>query len=370
MFGGIRIGRLLGIPFFVNPSWFFVFAWVTYSLSTGQLPFWVGGQAEWVYWLLGAALALLFFGSLLAHELGHSVVARAYGIPVRAITLHLFGGVAQLGREVRRAREEFWIAVAGPAVSLVLGGLFFGIGYLSGDAVPTLASGLQLLGVLNLGVLVFNMVPGFPLDGGRVLRAVVWGATGDYRRATRVASTAGRGIGFLLILGGVFLTVSQGGLSNLWLVLVGLFLVSLARQSYAQAVIQDTLQRTPVSEAQEWLITVPGSLTVDELYAGYIATTGRQFYMVELDGVPVGVLDPYSLARLPRPLWPVTPLTAVMRPLRDVPNIGAGESAVSALTRMEERSADLLRTEQDGRTVGVVTRDRLVGLMLRARAAG
>lgn len=366
MFSGIRIGKLVGIPFFINPSWFLVFGYVTYSLATEQLPVWIAGEDRWVYWVLGVVVALLFFSSLVAHELGHSVVSRLYGIPVRAITLHLFGGVAQLGREVRRAREEFWIAVAGPAVSLVLGLLFWGAGYLLDEATPVVAAGLVLLGVLNVGVLGFNLVPGFPLDGGRVLRSIVWGLSGDYRRATRVAATAGRGIGFLLIATGIYLAISQQDLSSLWLALIGWFLTSIARQSYAQAVIQDTLQNTPVAEAQIKLITVPGHLTLDELYAGYISTTGRQHYLVETDDRPLGVLDPHSMVGVTRDLWPVTPLTSVMRHLGEVPEISVSASAAAALNQMEEDNLQLLRTVDAGTTVGVVTRDGLLRLLVRA----
>ncbi len=368
MFGGIRIGRLAGIPFFINPSWFFVFAFVTFSLATSSLPAWIPGEADWVYWLLGPTVAILFFGSLVAHELGHSLVSKAYGIPVRAITLHLFGGVAQLGREVRRPREEFWIAVAGPAVSVALGALFWGSGYLLGDFLPTVANSLVIVGILNVGVVVFNMVPGFPLDGGRVLRAAVWGAIGDYRRATKVASTAGRLVGLLLIFGGIYLAVTQGDISSLWLTIMGFFLMSIARQSYVQAVIQDTLQKTPLSEAQIRLIAVPGYLTLDELYAGYISTTGRQYYLVEVGERAVGVITPYALASVPRLLWGVTPLTSVMKPLESIPEISIASSAVAALNRMEDSGAEMLRTLEHGRTTGLVTRDQLLRLIMRARA--
>ncbi len=368
MFSGIRIGKLAGIPFFVNPSWFFVFAFVTFSLATDQLPLWIQGEARWVYWVLGTLVALLFFGSLVAHELGHSMVSKSYGIPVRGITLHLFGGVAQLGREVRRAREEFWIAVAGPAVSLVLGVLFWGAGHLLTDTVPVLSAGLVLLGWLNVGVLSFNLVPGFPLDGGRVLRSIVWGISGDYRRATRVAATAGRGIGLLLILLGIYLAFSQQDLSSLWLALVGWFLTSIARQSYVQAVMQDTLQKTPLAAAQIKLITVTGHLSLDELYAGYISTTGRQYYLVELDEQPLGVLDPQGMVKVPRQLWPVTPLTSVMRPLAEIPRISVSESAASALSLMEEANTHLLRTVENETTMGVVTRDQLLQILARSYA--
>lgn len=371
MFGGIRVGRLVGIPFFVNPSWFLVFAFVTFSLASEQLPVWIGpGRAPLVYWALGAAVALVFFGSLLAHELGHSLVSRFYGIPVRSITLHLFGGVAQLGREVGRPREEFWIAIAGPAVSLVLGALFWAGGALLDGAGDGLSDALILVSTLNLGVLVFNMVPGFPLDGGRVLRAAVWGATGNYRKATRVASTAGRGIGLLMVAVGIFVTVSQGDLSSLWLALVGMFLISIARQSYAQAVVQDALQRTPVSGAQIRLISVPGALTLDELYAGYVMTTGRQYYLVEEGDRAVGVLWFHDALRVPRPLWAVSPLTGVARPIGTIEAIPSSASAATALNLMEEQRMPMLRTVEDGLTIGVVTQEQLLGLVLRASRTG
>lgn len=365
LFGGVKIGRIGGIPLFINPSWFLVFALVTFNLATSALPLLIEGEQAWAYWLLAVATAVLFFASLLAHEMGHSLVARAYGIPVRSITLHLLGGVAQLGREVARAREELWIALAGPAVSLVLAGVFWGGAYVLQDGLPQLATALQLLSISNLGIVLFNMVPGFPLDGGRVLRAIIWGVTGNYRRATKVAATGGRIVGMILIGAGVYLAVAQDDLGSLWLALIGWVLINMARQSYIQAVIQDTLQRTPVSEAMIKLISVPGTLTLDELYAGYISTTGKQFYLVEMYGSPAGVLLPHLMSEVPWPQWKDTPLFDVMKPLEDLPDINPADSAVSALYRIDELRADMLRAVENGVTIGLVTRERLLGLMRR-----
>lgn len=370
LFGGIRVGRLAGIPFFVNPSWFLIFAFVSYTLATQQLPLMLPGRQQWVYWLLGTVIALLFFSSLVAHEMGHSLISRAYGIPVRSITLHLFGGVAQLGKEVGRATEELWIALAGPAVSLVLSGLFWGGRTLVHDSAPTIGASLELVAMLNVGVVVFNMVPGFPLDGGRVLRALIWGVSGDYRKATNVAATAGKLIGSLLILLGVYLALSRNDLGSLWLALIGWFLINIARQSYIQAVIQDTLQRTPVSEAIIRLVPVPGYLTVDELLAGYIRTTGMQFYLVEIDDLPVGIITPHVLMQVPWRMHRVTTLQSVMWPLESLPEISPGASAISALNRMDESHAGLLRTVEHDYTTGVVTRDRLLTLVARAGRTG
>ncbi len=365
MFGGIKVGTLAGIPFFVNPSWFLVFGFVVFSLATSQLPLWVPNLSSWVYWPLAAFVALLFFGSLVAHELGHSIASQHYGIPVRAITLHLFGGVAQLGREVSRAREEFWIAVAGPAVSVVLSALFWGGYELLAGPLPIVAGALRMVALLNIGVVLFNLVPGFPLDGGRVLRALVWGITGNYRKSTWVAATAGRLVGLVLIFLGIYLAITQNDLGSLWLALVGWFLVSLARQSYQQAVVLDTLRKTPVSAAQVRLITVPGRLTIDELFAGYISTTGRRFYLLEDEDQPAGVVDAYELTRLPRHLWPVTPILSVMTPITGIPQVSLSASAMSALDTLEEARSPLLRTVEDGRTIGIVSRNDLVQLMRR-----
>ena len=369
MFGGIRIGQLAGIPFYINPSWFLVFALVTLQFATGQLPAFVGGQQGWVYWVLAAVIALLFFASVIAHELGHSLVSRAYGIPVRSITLHMFGGVAQLGREVRRAREEFWIALAGPAVSLLLAVLFGVCGLLLEDAMYTLGRSLLLLAILNVSVVVFNMVPGFPLDGGRVLRSIVWGITGDYRKASKIAAVGGRLVGSLFILLGVYLAVSEGDLGNLWLALIGWFLINMARFSYAQAVIQDILRKTPVSQTMTRPITVPADLTVDELFAGYIRTTGRQFYFAEAGGRTVGLVGPGAVAQVPWTEWRHTTLRGIMTRRESLPVVDAGVSAASALNRMEDLKVDYLAAVESGYLVGLVTREHLVSTITRRKVA-
>jgi Zn-dependent protease len=360
------LGRVAGIPLYLNPSWFLVFGLASYGLATTQLPLLAPGEAGWVYWLLGPLVAAIFFASIVAHELGHSLVSRAYGLPVRSITLHLLGGVAQLGAEVRSAREEFWIAVAGPLVSVALAGLFWGVGLLLDGVWAPLAAALGLLALLNVSVVLFNLLPGFPLDGGRVLRSVVWGVTGDYRRASRVAAGGGRLVGFLLILLGLGLALGSGDLGSLWLALIGVVLLRMARFSYAQAIVHDTLQRTPVAAAMIRLIAVPAELTLDELYAGYVRTTGREHYMLESGGRPVGVITPEALARIPWPQWSLTRLAAVMRPLDRLPEVSVGASAGSALSRMEELKSDLLGAVEGGLIVGLVTRERILGLLAGA----
>lgn len=362
MFGGIRIGRLAGIPFYINPSWFLVFGLVTFSLATTELPLLIPERSPWVYWVLALGSALLFFGSLVAHEMGHSLVSRAYGVPVRSITLHLFGGVAALGKEVRKAREEFLIAVAGPLVSVGLAAVFFGLGLLIERRLTVVAAGLELVGFLNASVAVFNLVPGFPLDGGRILRSVVWGLTGNYRRSTRVASLAGRLIGLLMIVAGIYLAITQRSVGSLWLSLIGWFLVSMARQSYSQAVMHDHLQSTAVAALAVRPLRVPADLTLDELFAGYIRTTGWKFYLATVHDEPVGLVTAHHLASTPQSLWPATPLFSVMLPIAVLPQVDPSATADTALALLEESGAQLVRVVENGETTGIVGRDRLVAL--------
>ncbi|MEK7267788.1 MAG: site-2 protease family protein, partial [Nitrospirota bacterium] len=237
-----QIGRILGIPIKVHVSWFLVFGFVTWSLSTGYLPETVPGLSIPRYWFMGGVAALLLFGSVLLHELGHSYVALRYRIPIEQITLFIFGGVAQMNREPPGPRAEFLIAIAGPIVSFMLGGLLFGLAA-AAHAKPGLVALGSLLGFVNLNLGLFNLIPGFPLDGGRVLRAGLWAWSGDFYQATRHASAAGQGFGVLFALFGAVLVIgaalgsmpgplaANGG----WIVLIGLFLFAVARGSRRQA---------------------------------------------------------------------------------------------------------------------------------------
>ena len=199
----IYLGRIFNIPIGLDFSWFLIFALVTWSLATSYFPLEYKNWPAAEYWIMGALTAILFFASVLLHELGHSVIALRYKIPVRSITLFIFGGIAQIGAEPPSAVAEFWIAIAGPLVSFALALFFWLLHYIAGGLAPLLALA-QYLAYIN-GVLgLFNLIPGFPLDGGRVFRAIVWGITHNFQRATRIAATLGRGIAFLFIAWGVW----------------------------------------------------------------------------------------------------------------------------------------------------------------------
>ena len=235
--------QLLGIPIHIEASWFLVVAFIAWSLARGYFPSTYAGLPTGLYWAMGVLAALLLYLCVLLHELGHSVVARHHGIPVRCVTLFMFGGVAQIARDARRPAIELQVALAGPLVSaLIAGACFAASGHLPARQPLEVAGAavVRYLAVINTGLIVFNMLPGFPLDGGRVLRAALWAWTGSLRRATRIASTLGLLLGLgLLALGGWALT--QGAWSaGMWYILLGMFLRRMARASYDQAARMET----------------------------------------------------------------------------------------------------------------------------------
>ena len=198
----IPLGRILNIPIELDLSWFLIFALMTWTLATGYYPNEFKNQPVLTYWIIGAVTSILLFASVLLHELGHSVVALRHNVPVRRITLFIFGGIAEIGKEPPDAKAEFWIAIAGPIVSLFLAGIFYLLKLATASVIPLLAIA-SYMAYLNLTLVLFNLIPGFPLDGGRVFRAILWGTTHSFRKATNIAANVGRGFAFLFIIAGV-----------------------------------------------------------------------------------------------------------------------------------------------------------------------
>lgn len=243
----IKLGRVWGIPIGLHPTWFLIFIFVTFSLASGYFPAEYPQLPAWAHWGLGALTSILFFASVLAHELGHAWVALRSGIAVKSITLFIFGGAAHIASEPKSAGAEFRIALAGPAVSLGLAGLFGGL-FVLDQAVPFLAAPSIYLARINLMLALFNMIPGFPLDGGRVLRALVWRYTGNLLKATRVASISGQVVAFIFMGLGA-LSLLQGQVFNgLWLGLIGWFLQNAAASAYAQMRFEQVLRDVTVAQ--------------------------------------------------------------------------------------------------------------------------
>ena len=356
MFDGraFRLGRLFGIRIGVDPSWFLVFAFITWSIAGGFAQQHTSWSAAGV-WTAAVSASLIFFASILLHELGHSLTSILLRVPVRSITLFLFGGVAELAAEPRRARDEFLIAIAGPATSLLLA-LAFGVLWLSvgGDHPVAVVAG-WLAGV-NLGVGVFNMLPGFPLDGGRVLRAALWGATGDLTRATRWAGRVGMVVGAGFVTLGAAIAVGTGNLFyGLFLGFMGWFLVRSARQHVALSVRSDRLSRIRAGGAVRARAgrTVDAWATLEDV-AEELAVSGC--LLVEQDGEVAGFLGAACLEQVPPPRRAYHQVRQEMTPLSGLLPIDAGASLLAALKTMDRQRVDALAVLEGGHLQGVLTR--------------
>ncbi len=362
MGGSIRVGKIFGIPIQVNYSWVFIFLLITYVLANSFddiEPGWPAAQR----WSVAALTAVLFFLSVLAHELSHSVVAIHKGIPVRGITLFIFGGVSQLAHEARRPFTEFLVAVVGPLASVILGSAFFGVRYLVGDVSSTLSAVLFFLASINISLGVFNMLPGFPLDGGRVMRAAVWGLTGSYWRATQVATRCGQFIGLIMIVGGVMLAVFGAGLQSIWLSFVGAFLFSAATASYRQEWNRERLKTYSVADAMAPDFRVlPWDTPLDSPLVSQELARGNGLLAVAGEGQVHGVLTRRALARVPSREWPHTPLSQAMLPLASLPFVAPGVSVADALEQMEDEGFDHLAVRREGVLVGFISQNAIMHL--------
>src|ERR1035441_4553774 len=290
---GIQIGRIYKIPIFLHFSWFFIFALITYSFVSEfdalhlDLP-------TWRLWGLGLVTSMLFFGSLVFHEMAHSVIAKHYKIPVVSITLFVFGGVARIARDPARAIEEFNIAVAGPISSFLLGG-GFGLVYWKSDSNAVLKVLAGSLAGINVSLALFNLLPGFPLDGGRIFRAIVWGITKDYAKSTRIAARGGQVVGYAMIALGIATAVGNyaplgGTISGMWLAFIGWFILNAARQSRAQSDARGALEGLRVADIMTPELPTIGREISLEDYAREIMRTGRRAHLVVAHEQLVGLM--------------------------------------------------------------------------------
>ena len=302
----IPVGRILGIPIDLDPSWFLVFALLTWTLAVGYYPAEFKDWPVMEYWIVGAITACCLYGSVLLHELGHSVVARRYGIPVRRITLFIFGGVAQIASEPPSPRAEFWVAIAGPVVSILLATGF----HLAEPALPSGSALLALakyLAYINGVLVLFNLIPGFPLDGGRIFRALVWGFTRNLRRATVVAGNVGRFIGFLFILTGVWKILGGNLINGMWIAFIGWFLESAALAQIQLQTVHALLAGHTVAESMIPLSRMKWVRPDTDLEAALkeMERDGMQQVPVMADGQVVGMLTRSDLLNFLRTLQPL-----------------------------------------------------------------
>lgn len=379
--GGFGIGRLFGINIRIDWSWFFIFLLVTWNLAVlfSQVhPAW--GTA--LNWGIAAAAAILFFASVLAHELAHSLVARAQGLPVRRITLFLFGGVSNIEREPPSSGAEFLIAIVGPITSIVLGVIFLfaanvtagglqNIGVRPQTAIAQLdplSTLLLWLGPINILVGIFNLIPGFPLDGGRILRSILWAITNSLRRATRWASYVGQAIAWLMIIAGIAMVFGiripifgSGLIGGLWLAFIGWFLNNAAVQGYQQVVIQDILEGVPVERLMRADVpTVPPHISVSSLVHEYIMQTDERAFPV-LDGDRlVGLVTLEDVRQVPREAWDTTSVEQIMTPAGELDIVSSREDASDALNKLMRRDVRQVPVIENGHLVGIVRRRDII----------
>jgi Zn-dependent protease/predicted transcriptional regulator len=378
-----QIGRALGIPIRVHASWFLVFLLVTWTLATGYLPEGLPGLSPARYWAMGGIAALLLFLSVLLHELGHSYVALRYCIPIDRITLFIFGGVAHMRKEAPTPRAEFLIAVAGPAVSFALGGVCFGfIALAESIPEPRDVQGLVMLGVLlgtvNLQLGFFNLIPGFPLDGGRVLRAGLWAWGNDFHRATKQAAVVGLGFGALLGLLGLAVVVgalmgelpasmaSTGG----WVVFIGMFLFAAAFASRRQATLRHRLATIPVRDLMVRTVTsIPAQCSLDEAVAQYFQPYGYGGFPVLDNGQLAGLITVDDIQTVPAALWPWRQVGQIMRPLSSALIVESDVPVIQAMERMAGNRCDRLVVMEDGQIVGLVTQSAIANFLKLRRSS-
>jgi Zn-dependent protease len=376
MRGGISIGKAFGIQLKLHYSWFIIFALVTWTLVGSYYPITYPNWTLSMKIAAGLITSLFFFGSVLFHELMHSIVAIHEGIPIQGITLFILGGVSEMTDEPKTAKDEFRMAIAGPGSSLVLGGIFWGIysalGKPTENPLQFISAIARWLGYINLALGVFNLIPGFPLDGGRVFRSILWWRTGKLHRATKIASNIGRVIGYLFILGGIYLIFTNNWLNGIWFALIGWFLESAAVGSYRQLILQDLLKGHVASEIMTRdCQTVSPDLTIERLVNEYVLATGRRCFPVSEGGRVEGLVTVSDVQRVPRDQWNVKPVRDAMTPLENLKSVKPDEDLNTVMKTLTQNDINQVPVIHDKNIVGMVARDSVLNFInLRAQLAG
>jgi Zn-dependent protease/CBS domain-containing protein len=371
--GGISIGRIFGISIRLHYSWFIIFALFTWAFAVAYFPsgqIW-GGHA-YVFdtpaaIILGIITSILFFGSVLAHEIMHSVVSIKQGIPVQAITLFILGGVSQITEEPKKPVDEFRMAFAGPLTSIVLGLVFWGISLIT-YAPDYVRVPAYYLGFFNLFLGVFNLIPGFPLDGGRVLRSLIWWNGQDLKKATRIASRIGQVTGYLFVfvgILGIFNTLPVIGLFNgLWLIFIGWFLISAASSSYQQMVLQEILKGHTASEIMTMDCNpVPPGISVDRLVSENVLAQSKRCFTVVSDDKVEGLVTLHNIQGVPKDEWKTRSVREIMTPLDKVKTIAPGTDLNDVFKIIAENNINQVPVIKDGKIVGMITRENIVNFI-------
>ena len=359
--GALRIGKIAGIEIGVHWTWLIIFGLITWSLAISFFPETFPGWNPLWYWAIGAIAAVLLFVSVLVHELAHSFVAKSRGLPVKSIVLFIFGGVSNIQKEAEHPQDEFWVTITGPLSSVGLGVLFLALYFLARGASSQVSALLVYLSSINFLLAAFNLIPGFPLDGGRVFRAVLWWITGNFRQATRIATIIGQGVAYLFIFGGLALIFTGQFLSGVWLIFIGWFLNGAADQGYRQVVIQDRLRGVKVADMMNpEPVTVSPEMTLRELVDNYLLRRNVRDVPVIDDDNLVGMVTLEEVKDVPTERWDTTIVRDVMTRREDVKTITPRDDLAAAMRELGDEEIGQLPVVDRGRLVGLLSRANLL----------
>lgn len=361
----LRLGRLFGIELKLDYSWFIIFILMIWSLSGEYFPKIHPGWSDSVYWAMGVITALLFFTSVVAHELAHSFVSQAQGVPVRDITLFIFGGAARISQEPKSARHEFLMALAGPAASLVIA-VFFGLVWLvSGSFSPLLHALAGWLAWINLALGLFNLIPGFPLDGGRVFRAIVWSLTGNLRQATQIAAGLGHAVAFGFIFWGMWQIFNGNWANGLWISFIGWFIANASTASYQHIALREllaghTVRKVMMTDCPHLLPRLTLDVVVDHL----VLPSGRRCFPVVEKEQLRGLLTLHRIKEVPRAKWTTARVEEVMIPLAELKTVRPDDDLATVFERMTAEDINQFPVvDAEGRLLGMVARDNVLAFL-------
>jgi len=359
----IILGKILGIPVVLDHTWFLIFILITWALAESYFPHEYKNWSTLEYWLVSGVTSVLFFISILIHEFGHSFLAIHYKIKVRRITLFIFGGIAEIANEPKKPIEEFWIAIAGPITSFLLS-LIFQLLSISYTNISPIHALFKYLALINFILAIFNLVPGFPLDGGRVLRSIIWYFTNDLEKSTKIAAAVGRFFGFMFILLG-FIQIMTGDVGNgIWTAFIGWFLETAAMSQVLTQKIPKLLEGHTVYEAMTKSYgIVPDDMTLQELADDEILSRARRFFIVRENGVLNGLLTIHVFKDIPKNQWGNTKVVDKMIPFSKIKKADINTPLTDILKEMDEDGVNQLPVFDEGELTGIISRKGIISFI-------
>ncbi len=371
--GSLRIARIAGIDIFVHVSWLVIFVFLTFWLATGWFPATYPRQAASIYFLLGFVAVLLLFVSVLLHELAHSFVARSRGLPVHNIVLYIFGGVSNIEQEPQSPGVEFVMAFVGPLVSLLLGALSYGLFFLLRGSHSLLVPIFMYLAIMNVLLGIFNLLPGFPLDGGRVLRSIIWKVTGSFQKATNATTFVGQAVAYLIILWGILEFFGGNAFGGLIIIFTGWFLLGAAQSARTQSALDAAFRGVTVGQVMNTntqMLTVPANISLQRLVDEYFLPHGLRSALVMSDDQLAGLITLGDIRHVPREQWPQTPVGFVMVPAERLHTVNPQQNLMDVLPLMTGQGVNQLPVVQDGKLVGVLSREAIIRSLETRRSLG